>query len=502
MILALWAGSLAWLAGRMARRGGRTFVSGPVTALPPEAYFYIVRAAGRQVGVASISVDTVPEGVRVTERLGLDLPGRGETSRNQFTREYVLDPNLRLLSYRLTTPAPQRPATLEAERTSDTTFRVLSRYQEVSDSWTVVTRFEIPAPLDPVLFARDGKLHQGQDETLLVYDPVAMRSRPVQLITLSDSILFVPDSAVYDSTAGLWVTASVDTVPVWSVGRAEDGELTGLLVNARGFAMTSQQGGGLGLERSAFEIVSLNYRKRLAAQGPGWSSSIVPRTALADGARVPTAVVRERRLRLIHPATWPGRGSAVRDGARQRAYNGDLIVSADSLPAPHDTLTADDRTRWLRDEPQLEITDSVIEARARAIAGNDTDPRRIAEKLTRWVASNIRPEPVYNPIRARTVLRLGRGDVDEHTLLLVALARSLGIPARAVSGLLLTPGRYYFHSWVELYLDGWVPVDPTAGQFPADAARVRFAVDALARPPHLFDRLAGIRLTVIEDSKH
>ena len=85
-------GTLGWLGWRVYHRGGATFTVGAAPVLPPEAYFYAVRASGRQVGVASITVDTVPRGIRVTERLGLDIPLQASGTRSQYVADYILGP--------------------------------------------------------------------------------------------------------------------------------------------------------------------------------------------------------------------------------------------------------------------------------------------------------------------------------------------------------------------------------------------------------------------------
>jgi transglutaminase-like putative cysteine protease len=67
---------------------------------------------------------------------------------------------------------------------------------------------------------------------------------------------------------------------------------------------------------------------------------------------------------------------------------------------------------------------------------------------------------------ASVVARSGAGDCTEHAVLLAALARSFGRPARVVQGVLLVPegGRVagYGHAWTEIHADGaWHVVDAT-----------------------------------------
>ena len=86
--------------------------------------------------------------------------------------------------------------------------------------------------------------------------------------------------------------------------------------------------------------------------------------------------------------------------------------------------------------------------------------------------------------------RRGRGDCNEHTQLSVALSRAAGIPARVAAGLAYVDGKFYYHAWPEIWLERWVAIDPTFGQFPADAAHLRFTVGGLGRQAELL-RLMG-----------
>jgi len=62
-----------------------------------------------------------------------------------------------------------------------------------------------------------------------------------------------------------------------------------------------------------------------------------------------------------------------------------------------------------------------------------------------------------------------------------------------VAGLLFTGGRLRYRAWAEVWLGGWVPVDPTLGQFPADGGHFRLLIDATARPSTLVSMLGAVR---------
>lgn len=149
-----------------------------------------------------------------------------------------------------------------------------------------------------------------------------------------------------------------------------------------------------------------------------------------------------------------------------------------------------------RPVPGLEVTDA---ERARALEATlaiDRDAPPIAElaaRLTRdvrsdrarvdrivdWVYRSLEKTLSTNLGTASHVLARREGDCTEHTLLVVALARAAGIPARPVDGLMYAPGtsRFYWHAWTQVALDGrWVAVDGAWGQHVADPGHLMLGV--------------------------
>ena len=58
-------------------------------------------------------------------------------------------------------------------------------------------------------------------------------------------------------------------------------------------------------------------------------------------------------------------------------------------------------------------------------------------------------------------------------------------------------GRFYFHAWPEVYLRGWVAVDPTFGQFPANAAHLRFTIGGMAQQIDLLRLIGHLGIDVV-----
>jgi WD40 repeat protein len=119
-----------------------------------------------------------------------------------------------------------------------------------------------------------------------------------------------------------------------------------------------------------------------------------------------------------------------------------------------------------------------IKKLARRIAGNKTDRIDIVDRLQSWVFRNLEKSYSDNAQTAIRVLDNAAGDCTEHALLFTALARSLDIPAREVTGLIFIdnePG-FYWHAWAEIH-DGhqWVGIDPAWDETVIDAAHIRMS---------------------------
>ncbi len=152
---------------------------------------------------------------------------------------------------------------------------------------------------------------------------------------------------------------------------------------------------------------------------------------------------------------------------------------------------------FTRPEPMLQSRDRQIVALALRIAGRERDPRVVAERLNAWVHDSISDRVTFGVPNALEVLRTRTGDCNEHTQLFVALSRALGLPARIASGLAYVDGKFYYHAWPEILLNDWVAVDPTFGQFPADAAHLRFVVGGLTRQTELLRLMGNLKIDVV-----
>jgi transglutaminase-like putative cysteine protease len=316
----------------------------------------------------------------------------------------------------------------------------------------------------------------------------------------AESLFVVNDSSVFDSTAGQWRGVLPDTIRAWQIV-PETGTGVGGWVDAQGRLVASSQM-GFDLQRRPYEVAFENWRRETDVRWTGAAApvasnrDVLETTAIASNKRLGSSL-SQLRVRL---GGVPLRGFDL-DGGRQRFLRDTLIVTREkavALAAHYDASPGTSRRRAdLKAEPFLEVEHREIMALAARIAGGSNDPRVVAQRINQWVYDSLRKEVTVGIPSALHVLHTRRGDCNEHAQLYVALARAAGIPARVASGLAYVDGKFYYHAWPEVMLHGWVAVDPTFGQFPADASHLRFVTGGLGRQAELLRLVGGLTIDVI-----
>ncbi len=148
---------------------------------------------------------------------------------------------------------------------------------------------------------------------------------------------------------------------------------------------------------------------------------------------------------------------------------------------------------YLRETEYINIDDAIA-ARAAELVEGETDLHVAVTKIAEWVRTNIKYD--LNTLTAEVVQKSSwvmakrEGVCDEITNLFISMLRSVGIPARFVTGVVYTNIGYEFgnHGWAEVYFPGygWVPFDVTLGQYGwVDPSHVRLAAKADSGEPSL-----------------
>jgi hypothetical protein len=302
-----------------------------------------------------------------------------------------------------------------------------------------------------------------------------------------------------DAVSGRFVSALRDTVRAWRV--ADDADTAGGdWVDAQG-RLVDATVDGLRLRRMAYELSFENWR--LDALVTDTTSNVNDVILTPVDARVNLRGTGLDMLvaRLLTPSF---EGFDV-NGGRQR-LNGNVVTitreRGSALTAtyslPPDAGFRTQYRDYLQSEPFLSVRTPAMLKQGIAIVRHEREPGEIVRRLTQWVTDSIERTTEPGAPQAGTILRTKRGDASGHAQVFTALARSLDIPTRIVSGAVRIDRRFYFHTWAEVFLGDWVAVDPTFGQFPADAGHIRLMIGGFERQSALLRMMRWLHIEVTE----
>jgi transglutaminase-like putative cysteine protease len=328
-----------------------------------------------------------------------------------------------------------------------------------------------------------GRLTAGSEQQWNIFDPATLRNQPVTVKIGSREIVR---------------NVGERPIPAFRVDMAYQGLQTTSWITDTGDVVREESPLGLiTVRESADRAQTLGVPGRV-------QTDLLEAAAVVPAMRQRIDEPRDvRRLRL--ELDGADLTNAELQGAGQEV-NGSTIVLTD--PQTLQAGPADDTAgEYLKPEPLIESDAPEIRAEAEKAIAGAAGPRARAERLTRYVNALLDKKPTVSLPSALEVLRTKVGDCNEHTALYVAMARSIGIPARIAVGLTYVrgiTGAFYYHAWPEVYLDEgsgrglWLPVDPTLNEFPADATHVRLARGGLDKQAAILPMIGRIKMKVLD----
>lgn len=157
-----------------------------------------------------------------------------------------------------------------------------------------------------------------------------------------------------------------------------------------------------------------------------------------------------------------GGGQSVRKTGDRTA---EIVVAPTNLvPTPDDQPTDDDRNA----NGLIQSDDPNVRKLAANISASETDATRLAKDIEKFVFNAIEEKNFSQAFAsAAEVAEQLQGDCTEHAVLLAAIARARGLPARVAVGLVYVPrfGGFGYHMWSEVWTGKhWLPLDGTLGR--------------------------------------
>lgn len=453
----------------------RKQVPPPAAALAPVAAdaaterdeWFGVYQQGRKIGHAHRVLARTHDGYQMLEDsvVQLAMLGTPQTLRTTLSTETDDHFGLRRFDFTLITPATVFGAT----GTSDGR-RLVASYGPRGHQLALDVALDEPIVLTGTVRPRmlAGDLTPGARYGTPVFSPLTMRSEPMTVIVEGRETMTGPSGPVdavriREETQGLVSRAWL--APDGAVLREEA---------ALGFALERET------RDQALAGVDTSARVDLVAV------SAIPLTGRIADPRDLASLTLE--------VTGAAADRIPNDPPRQRMTGHELTVTREPLtaaPIAFDaagTIGGADLASFRAPAPFLESDDPAIVAEAHAITAGAADAREAARRLVLWVEDALDKTPSVTVPSAREVLASRRGDCNEHAVLLTALARAAGIPARVVAGAVYANDGFYYHAWTELWLDGWTSADAVFGQLPTDATHVKL----LEGGPERHLALAGV----------
>ncbi|MBI3073044.1 MAG: transglutaminase domain-containing protein, partial [Deltaproteobacteria bacterium] len=292
-----------------------------------------------------------------------------------------------------------------------------------------------------------------------------------------------------------------------------EASLTKLPIKMREWVNTAGDTLRLETEVGGFRVVADRVLGESAASvKTGAPLDILEMTAVRSNRRIktPRAVASatyriESRQGGLDAAKWTGPGQKLVE--RRESWRR-IRVTRIARGEP-DPGTPEGQKAYTAPTSVAQSDDASIRRVAKHIVRGEADAWKRLKRVEAWVHHALSKKSYRVTFAsAKEVLETREGDCTEHSVLVVALLRALGVPARGVFGLVYTTGlargEFGYHMWAEARLDGkWIPLDATLWAPAVDATHIRLGDSDLANPLADFAAIipvvaSGLRIDVIE----
>ncbi|GFO53318.1 transglutaminase [Geomonas sp. Red276] len=422
----------------------------PKLAAPPlgERWF-TVSMGGERVGFAHLTITREGEGYRISSESGVKMKGLGFSREASAKESYLVRPDLTLLSFSSDTVIDGSHLTVNGD-VAPNAIRATVQSRSGTKERTIKHKGVCYPPEALNIYPLMQGAVPGKSYKIPMLDLEALKVKQVKVkvvgqeplpsglpaVHLSNDLYPIVDNDIWVDLKGNTVKEAVreDLVVTEAADEATaklqlaDDALSrkDMVLDFSLVPVTPPLENPQGLKRLVVEVSGIPESYPLL-EGQGQSA-----TRLPDGSV---------RFAMPNPAPAP-------EGAPP-AGNG--LEATQRIPA---------------DAPQIVV-------RKNEIVGKESDPAAEVRLLVAWVAKEIKGSGTDSQSPLET-LEKKEGNCQSHARLYASLARAAGIPTRFVSGLVYLPERgFLYHSWAESYLKGWVPVDPTFGEVPADITHIK-----------------------------
>jgi hypothetical protein len=213
-------------------------------------------------------------------------------------------------------------------------------------------------------------------------------------------------------------------------------------------------------------VQATSIKTRYKFNKPEATRDVVYRVTLTDGD--PAKVIPTDRRQTLRPGKTP------------RAALLEVRTAGPNEGAPGPDRVSDE---FLQPNTLITSQDPLVVSLARRAAAGAVDPWDKAVRISHWVFENLTKKDFKTAFApASEVAQTLAGDCTEHGVLVAAMCRAVGIPARVAIGLIYAEpqGGFGGHLWTEVYVNRrWVAIDASWDQSSVDAVHIKLSDTSL-----------------------
>ncbi|MDP2807968.1 MAG: transglutaminase domain-containing protein [bacterium] len=471
----IWAGSLAWFGlGRAGCQPAGLKIK--PRALAGSEQWHGIYYQGQKIGYSVTLTRALNDGGQaVSNKSLMRLPLMGEVRQVSTVLNYDLDKDFKLKNFEFKMAGAADISVKGQVKGKRLSLEILSNGQSQSAEMDIPGNITMPEALEPMLIGKS--LVPGQEYSFSVFDPASMAVAPLAVKVLG------PDSLLLD---GQWIQATKLEISF-------SGSKSLAWVDSLG--QTVKEEGPLG-------ITMIRQTKEQALILP----EDFPEMDMLGSIAVPALKGELPKPRETERMVIAVSGILLKDldvaGGRQKILDeaGQKVeVLQESLDqAEEENSSPGKLDELLKPTVLIQSNDPGIKQLALKLTKGISDPWQKVLVLEKWVYQNLEKSMTVSLPSAVEVLQSRRGDCNEHATLFAALARAAGLPAKICLGVVYLDEKFYYHAWNSVYCGKWIELDPTFGQAPADAARLRLVEGDLSQQTRLLGAFGNLKIEILE----
>ncbi len=210
----------------------------------------------------------------------------------------------------------------------------------------------------------------------------------------------------------------------------------------------------------------------------------------------PNIIIEDQRQKVLKKSE----GGSQESGVRRNTYDVEMEIRTEEGAGGKRQEARNIRLdKYLEDTPEIQSNNIEIKKTSEEITAGETNPLSKALKINKWVYDYLDKKPV-DTFSAVDALKSKEGECQSHSNLFAALSRASGIPTKIVAGIVYSEdySGFLYHAWPEVYIGGWIALDPTLGENETDATHIKLVEGGWEEQLKLLHYIGKVGIEIIE----